>query len=290
MAVIDPIYNGEGGAAVRAKLNELIDTVNSGSTTINVGDAPLYDPGKAGGYEAGSIVSYKNEASPDEEFHEFAIYLALDDIPQGVGPEDSADWKNEGPTVEVAGGNTANGVVQNITRLRELTGMRTGHTVAAQAEGAIYTFNEGSEVGVKPFAPGIGSWIRSGFVSLSNVARVFTQYDSAEGEEIVCPILHTIINFATGGNVTIIDDSGNAALNITFDGACIVRRIAEPLVLSSFEITPLNDIIGGGGHVFEDSAGTALPTRSVAKAGAGIEFEDDALDRKSTRLNSSHVR
>ena len=160
MAVIDPIYNGEGGASVRAKLNELIDTVNSGSTTINVGDAPIFDPNKAGGYEAGSIISYKNESSPDPDFQEFAIYLALTDIPQGVSPEDSADWKNEGATVEIAGGNTANGVVQNITRLRELTGMRTGHTVAVHAEGAIYVFDEGSESGIKPFAPGIGSWVK----------------------------------------------------------------------------------------------------------------------------------
>ena len=37
-------------------------------------------------------------------------------------------------------------------------------------------------------------------------------------------------------------------------------------------------VIGGGGHVFEDQSGTALPTRSVAKAGAGIEFEDDAVN------------
>ena len=201
MAPIDPIYNGEGGASVRAKLNELIDTVNSGSTTINVGDAPLFDPNKAGGYEAGSIISYKNESSPDPEFQEFKIYLALTDIPQGVSPEDSADWKNEGATVEVAGGNTANGVVQNITRLRELTGMRTGHTVAVQAEGAIYVFDEGSEAGIKPFAPGIGSWVK--------------KYEFSEM---------------------------------------------------------------GGGHVVEDQSGTALPTRSVAKAGAGIEFEDDAVN------------
>lgn len=160
MAAIDPIFNGESGAAVRAKLNELIDTVNSGSQTINIGDAPLFDPDKAGGYEAGSIISYKNESSPDPQFHEFAIYVALTDISQGVSPEDSPDWKNEGATVEIAGGNTANGVVQNITRLRELTGMRTGHTVAVQAEGAIYVFDEGSEAGIKPFAPGIGSWVK----------------------------------------------------------------------------------------------------------------------------------
>jgi hypothetical protein len=201
MAAIDPIYNGESGASVRAKLNELIDTVNSGSTTINVGDAPLYDPGKAGGYEAGSIISYKNESSPDPEFQEFKIYLALTDIPQGVGPEDSPNWKNEGATVEVAGGNTANGVVQNITRLRELTGMRTGHTVAVQAEGAIFVFDEGSESGIKPFAPGIGSWVK--------------RYEFSEM---------------------------------------------------------------GGGHTFEDSADNVLPARSVAKAGAGIEFEDDAVN------------
>src|SRR5690606_27952757 len=37
----------------------------------------------------------------------------------------------------------------------------------------------------------------------------------------------------------------------------------------------------GGGHIFEDSTGTALPTRNVAKAGAGIEFEDDAVGEKT---------
>ena len=279
MAVIDPIYNGESGPSVRDKINELIDTVNSGSTTINVGDAPLYDPQKNGGYAAGSIISYKNESSQDAEFHEFAIYLALYDIPQGVGPEDSADWKNEGATVEVAGGNTANGVVQNINRLRELTGMRTGHSVTVQSEGSIYIFNEGSEIGVKPFAPGIGSWIRSGLVSLSNLARVFTQHDAAEGDEVSCPLFHVIINFAPAGNVTIADDNGNAALNIVFDGPCIVRRIAAPFVLSSFEVTPLSTL--GGGHTFENQSGTVLPTRSVAKAGAGIEFEDDAVNERT---------
>src|SRR5690554_4876618 len=287
MAVIDPIYNGESGPSVRDKINELIDTVNSGSTTINVGDAPLYDPNKVGGYEAGSIVSYKNESSPDPEFQEFAIYLALTDIPQGVGPEDSADWKNEGASVEVAGGNTANGVVQNITRLRELTGMRTGHTVAVQSEGAIYVFNEASETGVKPFAPGIGSWRKRGDLAFANIARVFTQHDAAEGDEVSCPLSHTIINFAQAGNVTIVDDNGDAALNIVFDGPCIVRRIAAPFVLSSFEITPLNTL--GGGHVFENQSGTALPTRNVAKAGEGIEFEDDEEGEKTVVRASKNL-
>ena len=37
----------------------------------------------------------------------------------------------------------------------------------------------------------------------------------------------------------------------------------------------------GGGHVFEDQSGTVLPTRNVAKAGAGIEFEDDEVEEKT---------
>lgn len=37
----------------------------------------------------------------------------------------------------------------------------------------------------------------------------------------------------------------------------------------------------GGGHVFEDQSGTALPARNVAKAGAGIEFEDDEVGEKT---------
>ena len=211
MAVIDPIYNGEGGASVRAKLNELIDTVNSGSTTINVGDAPIFDPSKAGGYEAGSIISYKNESSPDPEFQEFAIYLALTDIPQGVSPEDSADWKNEGATVEIAGGNTANGVVQNITRLRELTGMRTGHTVAVQAEGAIYVFDEGSESGIKPFAPGIGSWVKR--YEFSEMGGGHTFEDSADN------VLPARSVAKAGAGIEFEDDADNEMTVVRVDEA-----------------------------------------------------------------------
>jgi len=250
MATIDPIYNGESGASVRAKLNELIDTVNSGSTTINVGDAPLFDPLKAGGYEAGSIISYKNESSPDPEFHEFKIYLALTDIPQGVGPEDSADWKNEGASVEIAGGNTANGVVQNIDRLRELTGMRTGHSVTVEEGGHVYVYNEGSEAGVKPFAPGIGSW-----------ELKYTK---------------SIVEWQPG----IYRSSPTLVLRNN-----AIYRLTRPVPFEStdFEaeasaaIPVWTKISGGSGHTFEDQSGTVLPARSVAKAGAGIEFEDDAV-------------
>ena len=249
MAVIDPIYNGEGGASVRAKLNELIDTVNSGSTTINVGDAPIFDPSKAGGYEAGSIISYKNESSPDPEFHEFAIYLALTDIPQGVSPEDSADWKNEGATMEVAGGNTANGVVQNIDRLRELTGMRTGHSVTVEDGGHVYVFDEGSEAGVKPFAPGIGSW------ELKYTKSVVEWQPGTYRSSPTLVLRNNAIYRLTRP--------------VPFESTDFEAEASAP--------TPVwEKVSGGGGHTFEDSTGTALPARSVAKAGAGIEFEDDA--------------
>lgn len=251
MAPIDPIYNGEGGASVRAKLNQLIDTVNSGSQTINVGDAPIFDPNKAGGYEAGSIISYKNESSPDPEFHEFAIYLALYDIPQGVSPEDSPNWKNEGATVEVAGGNTANGVVQSIDRLRELTGMRTGHSVTVEEGGHVYVFNEGSEAGVKPFAPGIGSW-----------ELKYTK---------------SVVEWQPGtyrSNPTLVLRN-NAIYRLTrpvpFESTDFEAEASDPIPVWT-------KVSGGGGHTFEDQSGTVLPTRSVAKAGAGIEFEDDAVN------------
>lgn len=251
MAVIDPIYNGEGGASVRAKLNQLIDTVNSGSTTINVGDAPIFDPDKAGGYEAGSIISYKNEASPDPEFQEFAIYLALYDIPQGVSPEDSPNWKNEGATMEVAGGNTANGVVQNVDRLRELTGMRTGHSVTVQEGGHVYVFNEGSEAGVKPFAPGIGSW------ELKYTKSVVEWQPGTYRSSPTLVLRNNAIYRLTRP--------------VPFESTDFEAEASAP--------TPVWEKVsgGGGGHTFEDSTGTALPARSVAKAGAGIEFEDDAV-------------
>lgn len=217
MAAIDPIFNGESGAAVRAKLNELIDTVNSGSQTINIGDAPLFDPNKTGGYEAGSIISYKNESSPDPQFHEFAIYIALTDISQGVSPEDSPNWKNEGATVEVAGGNTANGMVQNITRLRELTGMRTGHTVAVQAEGAIYVFDEGSEAGIKPFAPGIGSWVKR--YEFSEMGGGHTILDPAGDAMPTQPALQF------GAGFTVTDEEGKTVVG---------RNYVQPI---SFAIT-----------------------------------------------------
>lgn len=36
-----------------------------------------------------------------------------------------------------------------------------------------------------------------------------------------------------------------------------------------------------GGHIFEDSSSNVLPTRNIAKAGKGIEFEDDAVGEKT---------
>lgn len=235
MAAIDPIFNGESGAAVRAKLNELIDTVNSGSQTINIGDAPLFDPLKAGGYEAGSIISYKNESSPDPEFQEFKIYLALTDIPQGVSPEDSADWKNEGASVEVAGGNTANGMVQNITRLRELTGMRTGHTVAVQAEGAIYVFDEGSEAGIKPFAPGIGSWMKRYEFSEMGGGHVI---QNAAGTDMPT---QPALQFGAGFTVT--DEEGKTVVDNTaashIDGADEEKHTTNQII-QQLELLKLN--------------------------------------------------
>lgn len=231
MALIDPIYNGESGPSVRDKLNELIDTINSGSTTINIGDAPLFDPDKAGGYEAGSIISYKNESSPDEEFHEFAIYIALTDIPPGVSPEDSPNWKNEGATIEVAGGNTANGVVQNVTRLRELTGMRTGHTVAVQAEGAIYVFDEGSEAGIKPFAPGIGSWVKR--YEFSEMGGGHTILDPAGDTMPTQPALQF------GAGFTVTDETGKTVVGLIFEETLVFRdiEIFEFTKSQSFKIT-----------------------------------------------------
>ena len=43
----------------------------------------------------------------------------------------------------------------------------------------------------------------------------------------------------------------------------------------------VGNFAGGGGHTFEDSIGNVLPARSVAKAGDGIEFEDDVVGEKT---------
>lgn len=273
MAAIDPIFNGESGAAVRAKLNELIDTVNSGSTTINVGDAPLFDPNKTGGYEAGSIISYKNESSPDPEFQEFKIYLALTDIPQGVSPEDSPNWKNEGATVEVAGGNTANGVVQNITRLRELTGMRTGHTVVVQAEGAIYVFDEGSEAGIKPFAPGIGSWVKRKEISLSNLVYILDSETAGNDIGLQIPVGGVILFYHNAGGFRWLDNEGATLHSIALTEPSIISRTGAGLTLEDLTIEP----IGGsaiGGHTILDPAGDTMPTQPALQFGAGFTVTD----------------
>ena len=44
-----------------------------------------------------------------------------------------------------------------------------------------------------------------------------------------------------------------------------------------------------GGHVFEDSTGNVLLTRSVAKAGEGVEFEDDVVGEKTVVKVSDKV-
>ena len=63
--------------------------------------------------------------------------------------------------MEIAGGNTANGVVQNIHKAPGVDrDAHRGTRWQFQAEGAIYVFDEGSESGIKPFAPGIGSWVK----------------------------------------------------------------------------------------------------------------------------------
>ena len=48
-------------------------------------------------------------------------------------------------------------------------------------------------------------------------------------------------------------------------------------------------VSGGGGHIFEDQSGNTLPTRNVAKAGAGIEFEDDAVGEKTVVRASKNL-
>lgn len=70
--------------------------------TIYVEDVQLYEDDREGGYVAGEFVSYRNQSSPTEQFQTFAIYLAQNDIPEGIDPEeDTTSWKWQGTeTVE----------------------------------------------------------------------------------------------------------------------------------------------------------------------------------------------
>src|SRR5690554_1249295 len=194
--------------------------------TVTIETASSYNPTKEGGYTEGSIVSYKNESSPDPQFQTLELYLANSDIPQGVSPEDSAEWIFKGqeiveqityPTVRVK---------SSISTMQAIVNNMGGDITIIHTTGEIYEYDSEATSGVKPnnvLATDPGRWVLS--------------------------VPHKV---------------GEAPK----DGNQYARKDGEWEAVES-------------GHTFEDSTGNALPARSIAKAGEGVEFEDDEEGEKT---------
>lgn len=243
MAEINKILNGEGGLSVRDKLNEVIDKVNAQAVVVPVGDAPVFAPAKPGGYPAGSIVSYRNEASPDTQFQTFAIYVANSNIPVGVSPEDSAEWLYKGTEYIIQSGSTSTIYVRDIDGLRELQDMKTGESVIVQNEYAIYTFFANLETGIKPYIPGVGSWVKRKEISLSNLVYIFDSETAGNDIGLQIPVGGVILFFHNAGGFRWLDNEGATLHSIALTEPSIISRTGAGNTLSDFTILP---IFGGG--------------------------------------------
>ena len=273
MANINKILNGEGGLSVRDKLNEVIDKVNAQAVVVPVGDAPVFDPAKPGGYPAGSIVSYRNEASPDTQFQTFAIYVANSDIPVDVSPEDSAEWLFKGTEYIIQSGSTSTIYVRDIDGLRELQDMKTGESVIVQNEYAIYTFFANLETGIKPYIPGVGSWVRRKEISLSNLVYIFDSETAGNDIGLQIPVGGVILFFHNAGGFRWLDNEGATLHSIALTEPSLISRTGAGLTLGDLTIAPIG---GSSGHTILDPAGDTMPTQPALQFGAGFTVTDEA--------------
>ena len=68
---------------------------------INVENAVQYNPTKENGYAEGAIVSYINAESPNAQFRNWALYLAVSAIATGISPEDDeVNWLYQGVEIQ----------------------------------------------------------------------------------------------------------------------------------------------------------------------------------------------
>src|SRR5690554_4454316 len=107
-------------------------------------------------------------------------------------------------------------------------------------------------------------------VNRNNLIGVDTQ-----GNDYFFPFLGdtVIVLYATSIGI---ENGEETVFSLTITEPSYVIRTGTGYTAGDFTILPIGGG-GGGGHIFEDSAGNVLPARNVAKAGAGIEFEDDAV-------------
>lgn len=194
-------------------------------------------------YATGNIVEYG-----------LKLWKSLIDDNLGNFPTEGANWTE----VSKAGAGS------NITNYT--TGVYTYDPTIVLREGRIYYL-----LAEKPFESTdfiaeleANQWRE---INRSNLIGVDTQ-----GNDYFFPFLGdtVIVLYATSIGI---ENGEETVFTLTVPQPSYVIRTGTGYTAGDFTILPIGG--GGGGHVFEDQSGTALPTRSVAKAGAGIEFEDD---------------
>lgn len=102
-------------------------------------------------------------------------------------------------------------------------------------------------------------------------------YDNLIGSDYYFPNLDDTLIVLTTGTIGI-ENGIETVLSLTITEPSYVIRTGTGYTAGDFTILPIG---GAGGHAFEDSTDNILPTRNIAKAGDGIEFEDDAVGEKT---------
>src|SRR5690554_1653941 len=198
--------------------------------TVTVETASSYNPTKEGGYTEGSIVSYKNESSPDPQFQTLELYLANSDIPQGVSPEDSSEWIFKGqeiveqityPTVRAK---------SSISTMQAIVNNMDGDITIIHTTGEIYEYDSEATSGVKPnnvLATEPGRWVLVVPHKVGEAPIDGNQYVRKDGDWVAPEVLQPTISTPTSWDGTLhnIDLSSNAYQALTVNNGVTVAAI-----------------------------------------------------------------
>src|SRR5690554_4852024 len=200
-------------------------------------------------YATGQIVEYG-----------LKLWKSLTDANLGNFPTEGANWTE----VSKAGAGS------NITNYT--TGVYTYDPTIVLREGRIYYL-----LAEKPFESTnfIAELEANQWREINRNNIIGVAYNNLIGSDYYFPNLDDTLIVLTAGTIGI-ENGIESVFSLTITEPSYVIRTGTGYTAGDFTILPIGGG-GGGGHTFEDSAGTALPARNVAKAGAGIEFEDDAV-------------
>lgn len=280
------------------------------ASTITVGQVEAWQSDKV--YKAGNVfVSFVNPSSPDEQFQNEAIYRCKETTLVGQSPETHPEkWVYQGQNVTV----DPTTVIETVTI--ETASSYNPTKEGGYTEGSIISYK--NEASLDPQFQTLELYLAN-----SDIAMGVSPEDSTEwifkGQEIVEQITYPTVRIKNststmqaivnnvGGDITIIRTSGEiyefdseATSGVKPDNILATNSgrwvLAVPHKVGEAPIDGNQYARKDGeweavesGHVFEDSSDNILPTRSVAKAGAGIEFEDDAVGEKTVVKLSSEA-